>query len=78
MRWQQYQNETATRQRRDSVTVRNTIATKNWHKNNETEKISTEVSDEEAATHWQDSDTDSNKKAKDAAETDESATMIYW
>ena len=37
----------------------------------------TTVSDEEGATHQQDSDTDSDKTTKDAAATNDIATTIY-
>ena len=35
------------------------------------------VSNESAAKHWQDSDTNSDEIDKDAEETDDSATSIY-
>ena len=35
------------------------------------------VSDKGAATHWQDSDTDSEKTAKEESAIDDSATTIY-
>ena len=40
-------------------------------------KILTTVSNEEAVTHRQDIDTDSDKTAKDVSATDDSATTIY-
>ena len=75
-------NNNKTRQRQYRYETVLLLATR-WKQKTETQKkdwdiISTTVSNEASAIHWQESDTYSGKTAKDAAETDDSATTVYW
>ena len=65
-KWQQYQNETVTRERQDSISVSDAWII-----------ILTTLSDKSAVTHQRYSDTDSWETDKDAEATYNSETMIY-